>query len=705
MSTGCMAKAAKRAQVDDIAALTRELHATAARARAAGRFSDREVRDLRLLLKLGGRGRRRCVGMNVSEMYRDRIAELQARCPEPVVVQLPLATAGASASPSAAGAPAKSEEQRRTGRNAPRSASCQRRSGTSPAARGLDGLSEAQIEDLAVKRRVARRINAEGMSASEALKAEQVTNRSTRWAQKVAKRAKAGEALRDGRAGAVHPKTVMTPEVEALVMKWWYGRPAAGPKLVHGKVTKEIRQRRAAAGARGIICSLQEPSYQTVWHFLDSLPEAVKETRTRRGLQKWDKNARSRVEYNPTTYGNELWEMDNQQVKVWTRVKRGGEWVPVRAWLSSTIDVFSSASPGRLLSARRPDAWSTALCMRKSILPDEDPEQSVHGRPVAAAPDLGREFTGHDVAITMRGLGVRLEFCAPHDPDGKPHVERYHRALNEGLYKGLPGHIDAIGHSEAAAGKHVHKLLTIPQLRQEIDRWVRDVYHQTENSEFGETPLARWKRTAHIEVGDRNEIDRLLLQSNKIRTITKNGIRFMRRKGRGVRRGGHYWCPQIEMWWHAKVRLHYNPEDLRSVLVFDADSGLYIGEAWRMGGPGARYTAEDVITARRRTRKGLVERMKSYAAEVEREDRAAAEAWDQAHAMKQELDEASAEARAKTARQQAAHEAELQAMKRQRRQPPEANQPSAAPSEAPPAPPARTVAETLAAMKRAKRSA
>jgi hypothetical protein len=505
--------------------------------------------------------------------------------------------------------------------------------------RGPDGLTDKQLEELGLRRRVARLINEDKLTAREALKETHLEGRRTlRWAQKVAKRSRDKGTVRDGRRGVPHPSPVMTPEIVDLVMKWWYGRPAAGPKTVHRLALQDIKALREETAAIGFVSELREPSYAAVWRYLDRLPEAVKLTRTKRGLKAWDKQGRPRVQYNPTTYANELWEIDHQMIKVWVRSREGGEWVPKRPWLTSTIDVYSGASPGRLVTIRHPDAWSTALTMRNSILSSDDPEDPIEGAPDAVKPDWGADFKSHEVAAGMSSIGTRLEFCHPHDPDGKPHVERFHHTINEGLYKALPGHIDAIGHSEEAARKHIGRLLTVAQVRREIERWVRKVYHRTENSETGEPPLDRWQRTARIRRFDARELDVLLLHSTKERRITANGIRFMRRKGKGVRRGGYYWCPALITWWKATARLRYNPEDLRSVLVYDSASGEYIGEAWRMDGPDARYTKEDVMEARHRMRKGLSQRMRDYSERVDAEDRERVEAWDKAAANARRLE-------------------------------------------------------------------
>ncbi|HYX29051.1 MAG TPA: hypothetical protein VE863_10830 [Pyrinomonadaceae bacterium] len=117
-------------------------------------------------------------------------------------------------------------------------------------------------------------------------------------------------------------------------------------------------------------------------------------------------------------------------------------------------------------------------------------------------------------------LGVALDPDPPYYPNRKGKIERWFLTLDRGCLRILPGHMDSIGTTQEAAQKHVNILLTIPQLRKEIERWIVSDYHQHTHSETGRKPAELWEETVRLRMAESDDALRLmLLKSDKERKI------------------------------------------------------------------------------------------------------------------------------------------------------------------------------------------
>jgi hypothetical protein len=111
-----------------------------------------------------------------------------------------------------------------------------------------------------------------------------------------------------------------------------------------------------------------------------------------------------------------------------------------------------------------------------------------------------------------------------------------------------------------------------------------------------------------------------------------------------------FWFPGMARLFGRRVTVHYNPEDLSSVSVRDAETRQPLGEAWRMNVDGARFTLEDVKRERLQFRaelQGVAERLPSYHASVEADDRKSPGHREDIARKAQQLSNASKKAREK----------------------------------------------------------
>jgi putative transposase len=404
---------------------------------------------------------------------------------------------------------------------------------------------------------------------------------------------------------------VFTQEVRTLTLSYYLARPAAGYRAIWKMVCKECRR-----------LNLNEPCETTVKDFLSNLEPAFQLFRKGRpGMREWQQTGMPVVRYENTSYGNQLWQGDHSPLRFWVRVQVFNKWTPSTAHITALLDADSRAVPGYAVSTKHPDAWVIALTFWRAIMPKPDRPCEICGIPESFETDRGSDFLSEAIAATLAGLGTIHVPDPPYYPNNKGKVERLFRTLDSGCLRVLPGHMDAIGSTPGAAMKHVHELLTLPQLDCEIARWLDEDYHLREHSETGRAPAEHWKQTVRLSLPkSEDDLNLLLLKYDRECTVLNTGIKFTLN---GVKH--RYWCPQLAYYWKRRVKLRYNPEDMRSVRVYCAATNEFLCEAFDLQADTPRYTVTDVKRARSQYRRGLLERMPQYMRAVFDSDRNATE--------------------------------------------------------------------------------
>jgi putative transposase len=474
-----------------------------------------------------------------------------------------------------------------------------------------DSLKGKQLEEIGIKYRLICLVK-NGRSprqALEHLRSEHpiLKQRTERWAQQLVQNYKkhGTAALLDHRRSRANEARVLTTEVKKIVLYWFVTRPAAGYSLIAKAVAIECAKR-----------GIPAPSYSAIKKYLGSLPGYFHLVR-KGGIEAWDKECRPVVRITITTHANQRWQIDHSRLDIWIRVRDGEKWVPAQVWLSLVLDAHTRAIPGFVLSTKCPDAWTVALLMRHAILPKENPEWMVRGIPEGVQPDNGRDFRSHAVEVSFAYLKIRLEFDPPYYPNMKGKIERFFLTLDRGCLRVLPGHMEAIGHTEATAINHVATLLTRQQLVREIESYIVDEYHRRTHSETGHKPAEHWEQSVRLRMPESvDALNRMLLKSDETRKVHTVGVSFTYKKS-----GGDYWAPALVELIGRDVQIRFNPEDLQSVLLYDNSTEEYICEAWIMGKPNSKYSHEHVKVVREQFRAGVVDRFDGYAKEIQEEDR------------------------------------------------------------------------------------
>lgn len=485
----------------------------------------------------------------------------------------------------------------------------------SPRKKRADELSDKQIEIIS-ERSFLMSLMDSGLSARAALarvplKCQMSVSSLLKLRTRFKKEGPA--ALKDGRWSRETEVTVMTGEVKKLIM-YYYLEIAGGPRAVW----KEVKNALERIGEREKR-EITPPSYSSVKQHIAGWEEAIKLLKKgQAGIREWEKQGAPVACLKTTSFSNELWQADHCFLPIWGKKKINGVWKPVHVYLSDDIDDYSRAIPGIVVSARYPDRETVKLLYRFSILPKKNKKWKVSGRPFKLKTDRGKDLICPDVRASLRLLDIEPEPNPAHYPNANGKIERFHRTLNEGCLKRLPGHMAKTGTTIEAAEKHIDELLTIPQIRAEIESWIVDDYHQTPHSETGRKPAELWEETVRYRSVEQDEdaLNLMLLRDGVSRIVRNTGIDFTLD---GIRH--RYWSPDCVHYWRSEVCLSHWPDDMESVLVYLADTGEFLFEAWDMRSDDPRYTTEDIKKSRSEYRRGLVQRLKQHTEDTETDDR------------------------------------------------------------------------------------
>lgn len=587
---------------------TTYVYAVATALHAAGSMKDEGLRALGALLKRGAQRRRLSANEYdaLEREYRAKAAELASTLPDPT---LALSRAEALATERCG-----QEDSRRAAQSARRASRAHTR--LTRAQMRADGkihlaaLTDDQADSLTKRQQVLQAMS-RGMNWAEACtEAGVVASRATVYRWRDAFKKSGVEGLVDGRV--LNGKAGVALEIRALAYASW--RQCKKGKT--GAIYAVFKEKCEAAG-------YTVPSHGWLADYIRYEIPADEKLVQDEGIAEWRRQAAPRHTVARASFANELWQCDDTPLDVWVRVPcPDGTWEVAKAFATAIIDVFSRACMAVSVFTRTPDAWSVALTLRKAILPKPSRHAPFCGLPNRFAMDNGKNYRAANLARALAMTNIIAEHCDVRSPNQKPEIERFLRTLQEGLLPRLPGYTRAQMKSIEAASKHVMTLLTIEQLRTEIEHWIdeyNDSHHAGISKSLDRTPRELWEHSVVRREVEPEHLNRLLLHST-VRTVHAKGVQFTPEAGQHM----EFWSPALTDKSGTKVLLLYNPEDLASVIVADEATGLPICEAFRMGVEGARYTASHIVEARQGREAqlaGVAERLHDYHLEAERTDR------------------------------------------------------------------------------------
>ena len=109
-------------------------------------------------------------------------------------------------------------------------------------------------------------------------------------------------------------------------------------------------------------------------------------------------------------------------------------------------------------------------CLRQAV--------AARGLPVRLYVDNAKVYRSPQLARIAASLGMLIVHTPPYQPEGRGKIERYFRSVREQFLANLDR----------------KQTLTLEDLNERLWAWIDNVYHCSEHSALGATPLLRWQR-------------------------------------------------------------------------------------------------------------------------------------------------------------------------------------------------------------------
>jgi putative transposase len=329
------------------------------------------------------------------------------------------------------------------------------------------------------------------------------------------------------------------------------------------------------------------PSYSTVSHIINHLPEGMKAL-----AHEGSKSYKQQFDllYNhEASRSNELWQADHVLLDILI-LREGAENV-ARPWLTVIMDDHSRCIAGYELSFLAPSAIKTSLCLRQAIWRKNEPQWSICGIPVTLYTDHGSDFTSKHIEQVCIDLKIQLIFSQIAEPRGRGKIERFFLTLNQLL---LSERDDYTGSKNPIAK------ITLAELDTIIRAFIID-YNQKLHPSTQEIPKERWEKNGFLPQMPESidQLDLLLLTVAKPRMVRRDGIWFQ---------GLRYLDSVLADYVGESVVIRYDPSDITSLRVFYKNR--YLCQPICQGLDKECVSLKDIQTARNQRRKGLQKEIK-----------------------------------------------------------------------------------------------
>jgi transposase InsO family protein len=162
---------------------------------------------------------------------------------------------------------------------------------------------------------------------------------------------------------------------------------------------------------------------------------------------------------------NQIWQAD-MLFGPWVQRPCGGR---MQVFLHATLDDASRLIPhAQFYASQGLDA--SLDCLRHAI--------AARGVPLRLYIDNAKMYRSPQLARIAASLGILIIHSRPYQPEGRGKIERCFRTLR----------------AQFIANLDPKRPLWLDELNDRLQVWVESVYHRSEHSALGSTPLARWQR-------------------------------------------------------------------------------------------------------------------------------------------------------------------------------------------------------------------
>lgn len=164
-------------------------------------------------------------------------------------------------------------------------------------------------------------------------------------------------------------------------------------------------------------------------------------------------------------YANQIWQAD-MLFGPWVQRLGGGK---MQVFLQATLDDASRLIPHAQFYPNQ-GLDSFLDCLRQAV--------ASRGIPTHLYMDNGKIYRSPQLAWIAAGLGIVIVHSRPYQPEGRGKIERWFGSLRQQFLANLDSKV----------------LLSLEQLNERLWHWIDTIYHRSEHSALGTTPLLRWQR-------------------------------------------------------------------------------------------------------------------------------------------------------------------------------------------------------------------
>ncbi len=162
---------------------------------------------------------------------------------------------------------------------------------------------------------------------------------------------------------------------------------------------------------------------------------------------------------------NQIWQAD-MLFGPWVARPGGGR---MQVFLHATLDDASRLIPhAQFYPSQGLDACLD--CLRQAM--------AARGVPTRLYIDNAKMYRSPQLARIAASLGTLIIHSRPYQPEGRGKIERCFRTVRE----------------QFLANLDPKRLLSLGQLNERLHAWIESVYHRSEHSALGTTPLLRWQK-------------------------------------------------------------------------------------------------------------------------------------------------------------------------------------------------------------------
>jgi len=244
---------------------------------------------------------------------------------------------------------------------------------------------------------------------------------------------------------------------------------------------------------------------------------------------------RSVLGHRVTSAPGERSEADHTQLDVYV-IDDKTDFPLGRPWLTVCIDDYTRCVLGIFISFEEPSYYTVAECLKHALLPKKLPPQehistehswNSYGVMRELVVDNGLDFHSKSLEKLCYSMNIEIHYSARKTPWFKGKVERFLGTLNKDLIHPMPGTTFSNIVEKGDYDPVKHALIKYSVLKEIVNKWVVDVYHQKTHRSLGVSPSRMWEtsiRKDEILVPDDPDLLNVVMGHSQKRVLSHKGI-------------------------------------------------------------------------------------------------------------------------------------------------------------------------------------